>query len=124
MENRSLAATFAWNFLAVALFFAIFAVMARVGAAFDVPSLIDTFEVAGSLIALWIAFRFRAQYAAVLIAGIDLFLVVEFAFHLLFGYRAVQSGPTHLAIMAAAVLGVVLGALSFTRFAALRSRTS
>jgi hypothetical protein len=124
MENRSALATAGWNLLAVALFAAIFAITARIGAAIGAPTLIDTFEVAGSLLALWIAFRLRAKLAAVLIAGIDLFLVVEFAFHSIFGYRAVQSAPTHLAIMVASIGGVLLGALSLPRLGTFRDRAS
>ncbi|MCU1347379.1 MAG: hypothetical protein JWO56_409 [Acidobacteria bacterium] len=124
MENRSIAATAGWNLLAVAIFAGVFAIMARLGAATGVPALIDTCEVAGGFAALWIAFRLGARFAAVLIAGLDLFLAVELTFHSIFGYRAVQGGPTHLAIMVASVVGVTLGALSLPRFRLLRSHTS
>jgi hypothetical protein len=40
---------------------------------------------------LWIAFRLRANFAAILMAGIDLFLGVEFAFHST-GHRSTTAG--------------------------------
>lgn len=123
MENRSTAAKAGRNILAVVLFLAIFAVMARLGAALVSSPLIDACEVVGGVLALWVAVRLRAVFAGVLIAGFDLFLVVEFTFHLIFGYRAVQSGPTHLAIMTASIVGVALAA-SVPRLTAMRNRTS
>jgi hypothetical protein len=124
MGNLSVAARAGRNLAALAVFFAVFFVAARVSQRFDSPPLQNSFEVLTSAVALWIAWRLRAGVASVLIGGFGLFFIVEFAFHLIFGYHAVQSGPTHLAIMFASILGVAAGALSLPRFANLHSSTS
>jgi hypothetical protein len=124
MENRSVAARAGINVAALAIFFAVFFIAAPVTRRFDSAPLVNSFEVLTSAVALWIAWRLRAGVASVLIGGFGLFFTVEFAFHLIFGYHAVQSGPTHLAIMFASILGVAAGALSLPRFANLRSSTS
>jgi hypothetical protein len=111
------------NLAALAIFFAVLAVAARGGAATGRPPVQDALELAANLIGLALALRLRAGVASVFIAGIALMLAVELTFHLLFSYRAVQSGHTHLAILSAAVLGVALGAFGARRFP-VRDRTA
>ena len=121
MTNPGLAAKAGRNLAALAIFFAVLAVAARGGAATGCPALQDTLEPAASLIGLALAVRLRAVIASLFIAGIALMLAVELAFHLLFGYHAVQSGPTHLAILSTAVLGIALGAFGARRFSAVQA---
>jgi hypothetical protein len=70
---------------------------------------------AGQLVAcifgVAIALALRARTAAYLIAGFAAFTAAELAIHLSYGIRAAQGAPTHFAVMAAGVTGVVLGGL-------------
>ncbi|HWS71219.1 MAG TPA: hypothetical protein VN605_03860 [Thermoanaerobaculia bacterium] len=123
MEKFSLGARFGRNLAALAIGYALFFIGVRAGTRFE-PAIQDTFALLGAGIGLWMAFRLRAAVASMIIAGFVLMIAVELAFHLIFGYHAVQSGPTHLAVMFASILGIVLGTVAMPRFVTLRSRTS
>ena len=66
-------------------------------------------EVAACSVGVIIALRLRARFTAFILVGQLAFLFAELAMHSIFGIRTVQSGPTHLAVMAAATLGVAFG---------------
>jgi hypothetical protein len=55
------------------------------------------------------AIRLRARSALVITAGLSAFTASELLIHLIYGLRAAQGGPTHFAVMGAALLGVILG---------------
>lgn len=58
-----------------------------------------------------LSLRLRAHLAAFLFAGQVAFGVSEFAMHSTYSIRAVQGAPNHFAVMIAATIGVVLGAV-------------
>jgi hypothetical protein len=53
--------------------------------------------------------RLRAPIAALFLAGQVVFSSAELILHAIYGIRAVQGGPTHLAVMASATFGVFHG---------------
>jgi len=75
----------------------------------------DIGQLVAAAVSLGIAVRLRAMIAAFLTASFAAFVLAEIAIHLLFGIRAAQGGPTHLAVMAAALIGVSLGAFALRR---------
>jgi hypothetical protein len=62
----------------------------------------------GCVLGVGIARKLHARVIEMGLMGMVAFQAAELAMHLLFGIRAVQSGPTHFAVMIAGVLGVVL----------------
>ena len=62
----------------------------------------------GCVLGVGIARKLRARVLELGLMGMVAFQAAELAMHLLFGIRAVQSGPTHFAVMIAGILGVVL----------------
>ena len=66
-------------------------------------------------VSLGIAVRLRAMVAALLTAGFAAFTLAEISIHALFGIRAAQGGPTHFAVLAAALIGVSLGVFALRR---------
>lgn len=62
----------------------------------------------GCVLGVGIARRLHARVLELGLLGMIAFQVAELAMHVAFGIRAVQSGPTHFAVMIAGVLGVVL----------------
>lgn len=58
---------------------------------------------------VYFAFRMRVRPVAYLLAGQLAFGVAELALHSVYGIRSVQGAPTHLAVMLAGTLGVLLG---------------
>lgn len=68
-------------------------------------------QLAGFAAGTWIAIRFDARVTAYLFAAMTAFSLAELAIQLPLGNRVVQGGPTHLAVMAAAVLGIAFGVL-------------
>lgn len=85
------------------------------------PTVQNAFGLLGGVLGLWIAIRIRATVSSLILAGFVLMFAVEFAFHEIYGYQRVQGAPTHLAIMAASIFGIVLGALAMPRFVNVRS---
>jgi len=68
-------------------------------------------QLLASLVGVGIAHWLRARIAMYFLAGMAAFSASELAIHVYFGVGAAQGRATHFAVMAAAVLGVVLGAL-------------
>ncbi len=62
----------------------------------------------GCVLGVGIARKLHARVVELGLMGMVAFQAAELAMHLLFGIRAVQSGPTHFAVMIAGILGVVL----------------
>ena len=58
---------------------------------------------------VFFALRMRVRLVAYLLAGQVAFGVAELALHSVYGIRSVQGAPTHLAVMLAGSLGVLLG---------------
>src|SRR5258708_10400611 len=75
----------------------------------------DIGHLIGEVVSLGLAVRLRARIAAFLTAGFAAFTLAEITIHLLLGIRAAQGGPTHFAVMGAALIGVSLGALVLKR---------
>ena len=61
------------------------------------------------VLGVYFAVRMRVRPVAYLLAGQLAFGVAELALHSVYGIRAVQGAPTHLAVMVAGTLGVLLG---------------
>jgi hypothetical protein len=122
-KRRPRTAEIGWNVLALGLFWLLTWAIARVGSYVwhDTAPLISTGHIVAGLVALFLAVRFRATVATVVIAGMDLYLAVEFLFHSIYGYEAVQSGPTHLAVLTAAIAGMLLGTFAMPRLTLMRS---
>ncbi len=72
-------------------------------------------QLVAAAVSLGVAVRLRATIAAFLTASFAAFLLAEIAIHLLFGIRAAQGGPTHFAVLGAALIGVLLGAFVLRR---------
>ena len=64
-----------------------------------------------AMVAISAALRLRAQPAAFVLAAILAFSLTEFLAHTLWGKDVVQGGQTHLAVLAAGVMGVLFGAV-------------
>src|SRR5258708_25851038 len=75
----------------------------------------DIGQLVAAAVSLGIAVRLRAMIAAFLTAGFAAFTLAEITIHLLFGIRAAQGGPSHFAVMGAALIGVSLGAFVLQR---------
>ncbi len=67
--------------------------------------------VAAAALAILFALKLRARVAAYVIAGLGAYFVAELGVHLVYGLRAAQGAPAHLAVMGAGLLGVCFGAL-------------
>lgn len=63
-------------------------------------------------VGLYAALRFKAEFALLLFLGVIAWVATELAAHATWGIRAIQGGETHLTIMAAAMVGVALGAVT------------
>ena len=63
----------------------------------------------GCMVGVGIARRLRARLVEVGLMGFVAFQAAELMMHLIFGLQSVQGGPTHLAVIAAGVLGAVFG---------------
>lgn len=72
----------------------------------------DIAQLCSCILAAIGALRFRAHMAALLITGQVAFTASELTMHSAYSIRAVQGAPTHFAVMLAATLGVLFGALS------------
>jgi hypothetical protein len=122
METRTVARAVAYNLLAIVVFWLTTFLLTRLGIwiAPEAPSVHGLLQLLGGLGVLALAIRLSVRPATILIGGLDLFLAVELVFHSIFSYRAVQSGPTHMAIMVAAVGGVLLGSIPLPRWLASR----
>lgn len=68
-------------------------------------------QLSACAIGVLLALRLRAHVAALFLAGQVAFTVSEFAMHSAYSIRAVQGAPTHFAVMIAATLGALLGAI-------------
>ncbi len=66
-------------------------------------------QLVAALIAFWVARRLGAVIAEYVLAAVVAFILAEFVVHLFYGSSAVQGGPTHVAVFAAALVGVVAG---------------
>jgi hypothetical protein len=71
-----------------------------------------TAALAAGLVAAW---RFRATAAAILLAVFSAASVAELAIHRIWGVAAVQGRASHLAVLAAAAVAVLLGAVVTAR---------
>ncbi len=71
---------------------------------------IDSVMLASELAGLVAALAFRARFAAYLLGAFAAFGAAELTLHAIYGIRAVQSGPTHFAVLLAALLGIAMGA--------------
>jgi len=69
----------------------------------------ETGQLMGCVGGVLVAIQLRARGALVITAGLSAFSASELLIHLIYGLRAAQGGPTHFAVMGAALLGVVLG---------------
>jgi hypothetical protein len=76
---------------------------------------VDACVVLATLVALGLAWRFRAHGAVLLIGAAGVFEVAEFVIHAVYGIRGAQGAPVHFAVMGAAFLGVAVGALLLKR---------
>jgi len=72
---------------------------------------IDSVGLAAEVAGLVAAIALRARFAAYLLGAFSAFSAAELTLHAIFGIRAVQSGPTHFAVLLAALLGIAMGAL-------------
>ena len=66
-------------------------------------------SVLACVLGVFVALRMRVRPVAYLLAGQLAFGVAELALHAVYGIRVVQGAPTHLAVMVAGTLGVLLG---------------
>lgn len=123
--RRSLLAAIGRNLLAVVIWYALVWTAHRIrSVGVDNPYVVDTLSVLLSVASVWIAARLNALVAIAFISTVAVTFGVEFLFHATFGYQTVQSGPVHMAVLTAALVGLLAGAFVFPRLAALRSRTA
>ena len=69
----------------------------------------ETGQLIGCVGGVLIAIRLRARGALVITAGLSAFSASELLIHFIYGLRSAQGGPTHLAVIGAGLLGVILG---------------
>lgn len=69
----------------------------------------------GNLLGVALARRLNARVAGFVLGATAIAQTTEFAFHLKYGILAVQSGPTHLAVILASALGVSAGLFAARR---------
>jgi hypothetical protein len=82
--------------------------------------LLNGAELIGASIGLWLAWRLRGQIARYLLSGAAVYSAVMFIVHVGIDARAAQGGPTQIAVMGAAFIGVAAG-LTFSRQPAARA---
>jgi hypothetical protein len=58
---------------------------------------------------VFLVWRLRVKFIAYVLAGQLAFSLSELVLHSIYGNRAVQGGPVHVAVMAAGTIGVALG---------------
>jgi hypothetical protein len=68
-------------------------------------------QLVGCIAGIAVALKLRARATAYLLAGLAAFSTSELAIHFYYGIRALQGAPSHFAVMAAGVVGALLGAL-------------
>lgn len=68
-------------------------------------------ELLALLLGVVLALRLRAKATAYFLTAMTAYSASENAIHLYFGIRAAQGAATHVAVMAAGLIGVILGAL-------------
>lgn len=71
-------------------------------------------ELVALLLGVVLALRLRARVTAYFLAAMTAYSASQNAIHLYFGIRAAQGAATHLAVMGAGLLGVILGAFLAT----------
>lgn len=123
MKNGTLA-KIGRNLLAIALFLALYKIAARTGGAIGIPEIESALEVAAAVLAVWLAFRLAAVVGVAFAGTLAVTLAVEFLYHAIFGYRTVQTGPVHMAVLTASLVGLLLGVFAAPRVAALRARAA
>lgn len=106
------------NILIVALSWVVARVLTLAMTPLSNSWLVPTLTVlAASILGSWLALRYRAVVAAVLMISTVAYSLASLFVHGVFGIQAAQGGPTNMAILAAAFAGTVLGltALSYLR---------
>ena len=68
-----------------------------------------------NLLGVAIARRLNARVTTLVLSVTAISQVAEFALHLVYGIKSVQSGPTHMAVILASLLGVAVGAVASHR---------
>jgi hypothetical protein len=68
-----------------------------------------------SVVGLLVAMRLKASFASFVLATMTAVMLSEFAIPLRYGREALRGAPTHFALLLAAAIGVLLGALLFRR---------
>jgi hypothetical protein len=71
-------------------------------------------ELVALLLGVVLALRLRAKVTAYFLTAMTAYSASENAIHLYFGIRAAQGAATHLAVVGAGLIGVILGALLAT----------
>lgn len=123
--NRSFLAAIGRNVLALVLWYAVLWTVHRLpSAGIDSAYVIDSLSVLACLGTAWLAVRLDALVARAFIVAIAVTFGVEFLYHATFGYETVQTGPVHLAVLTAAVVGLLAGMFAFPRVPVLRSRSA
>lgn len=100
------------NVVAVCLFWvAAFLLIRVMGGLFGTPVWAEAGQLIAAIVGLGIAIVIRLRPAAYFLAGMVAITSAEIGVHVVYGMRAAQGAPSHIAVMAAGALGVVLGAL-------------
>jgi hypothetical protein len=120
--TKATLATIGRNILAVALFLALYRIAAHSGKMTGVPVIESSLEVVAASLAVWLAFRLEALFGIAFTGTMAVFVAVEGLYHAIFGYQTVQTGPVHLAVMTAALVGLLLGFGAYPLIADLRNR--
>jgi uncharacterized membrane protein YqgA involved in biofilm formation len=66
----------------------------------------------GNILGVAIARRLNARVTTLVLSVTAIAQAAEFVLHLIYGIQSVQSGPTHLAVMLASLLGVGVGVIA------------
>jgi hypothetical protein len=100
------------NVLALAVFWLVFVALAAISREADLHWLVrKAASPVALLVGLGVALRLRAQVATVLLAGLAIAAGAELAMDVSFGVPSVRGAGAHFALILAAVLGVLAGAL-------------
>ena len=109
-STRSVATTISANVLPLVVAYAVlFGLIAAGNATGTQWLLLNGAELIAAVAGLCLAWRWGGRIAGYLLCGVAVYSAVMFAVHVGIDARAAQGGPTQLAVMGAAFIGVAAG---------------
>jgi hypothetical protein len=115
-EPMSLWTALTTNVVAFAAFYAVLTAVMRLSRPLDLgwPAQV-ALMIAVNLFGVGVALRLRARVTTLVLGVTAAAQLAGYVMHLVFGIKTVQGGPTHWALMLAALLGIAFGAVMTRR---------